>query len=225
MIRGIFFLLVVFASSTVIAQHQQPDTLNRFDEKGRKDGYWEKRDVGDLLIYKGRFDHGRPVGKFIYYYPDTKIEAEIEHSYDGLIHYAKAVTYHHNGKIMSKGTYKEKKKHGKWEYFSPEGKLLSIENYQDGWKEGKTVIYHKNGRIAEEQYWKDGYEDSLWTTYNENGNIIMTRYYTRGKLNGEIKTYYDSGAIKMKGQYKNGEKTGTWIYYEENGKIEEKENY
>ncbi len=218
--------IFIFLFSTMLTYSQvKLDTINRFDENGKKFGYWEKRDNGDILIYKGRFDHGRPVGTFYYYFPDTRLKAEVNHNYVGLSDSAYTITYHHNGKVMAKGVYRDKQKDGLWRYYNDKESLLSQENYDKGWRVGRAEIYQPNGTLAEIQYWKENYEDSVWVSFNENGNLVMERFYVRGRLNGRVTTYYDSGAKKMEGDYKNGDRVGEWIYYKEDGEIKEKVDY
>ena len=220
----IFLILFIFSSLLVFSQ-VEIDTTNRYDVNGKKNGYWQKVDYGDVLIYEGRFDHGRPVGTFNYYFPDTRKKAEISHFAIGMSDSAYAITYHHNGSIMAKGVYRNKQKDGIWQYYNDSEKILSKENYDRGWKVGRAEIYQQNGTLAEIQYWKENYEDSLWVSFNENGNLVMERFYIRGKLNGKVITFYDSGAKKLDGDYINGYRVGKGIYYKEDGEVKRTEKH
>jgi antitoxin component YwqK of YwqJK toxin-antitoxin module len=215
------FLLLV----AVVFSQAKVDTVNNYDNNGKKNGYWEKTDRGGVLVYKGTFNHGAPVGKFYYFYPDQKVRAIMDHYQIGGRDSAYVTTYYHDGEVMAVGVYMDKRKEGKWQYFNKDKDLLMTENYHNGRKEGMAYTYQKDGTYAEVQYWKFGYEDSTWTSYNENGNIVMERNYVRGKLDGKIVTYYDSGVKKMEGFYKRDERTGKFIYYDEDGNVIEEKKY
>src|SRR5690554_1764970 len=79
--------------------------LNQVDEKGRKQGVWMKTydDDHDLIRYKGQFKDNRPVGKFIYYYPNGKVRSIINH--DENSNRSEAYFYHLNEKLIAHGIY------------------------------------------------------------------------------------------------------------------------
>ena len=54
--------------------------LNQVDAKGKKQGEWGKLYEGSRVFeYKGQFVNDKPVGKFTYYYPSSKVKAIIKH--------------------------------------------------------------------------------------------------------------------------------------------------
>lgn len=107
--------------------------------------------------------------------------------------------YYLNGKIKSKGTYKDGKKYGKWEYYFTSGKIE-----QKG-------SYDVNGRFTGE-----------WNWYYENGNLLRREEFRKGIEDGELEEYALDGKLITKGEFFDGEKEGEWFYelndHQEKGK-------
>ena len=97
--------------------------------------------------------------------------------------------YYLTGKVKSKGSYKNGKKFGKWEYFFTNGKLE-----QKG-------TYDSNGKVSGE-----------WNWFYENGNLLRREEFRRGIEDGYMEEYAQDGAIITKGEYFDGEKEGVWFY-------------
>ncbi len=88
--------------------------------------------------------------------------------------------------LEEKGSYKEGKKDGVWEY------------------------YYKNGQIKEKGSFKEGKEDGVWELYYENGQLEYRGSYKKGYWEGVCEQYNDNGQLKYKGSYKDGEMEGVW---------------
>ena len=86
--------LIIF-SVAAFAQNSN-DTLNRTDDKGRKQGYWKKLNEDGVLKYEGTFINDTPTGNFIYYFPDGVVKARSTFYDDGKR--SQTTTYHHTGK-------------------------------------------------------------------------------------------------------------------------------
>ena len=73
---------------------------------------------------------------------------------------------------------KEKKRHGKWLYFSPEGLELSMTMYSHGKKHGHSIVHYPNGSI----YYLGEYEMDekigIWKSYDRNGAITSEKNYS-----------------------------------------------
>jgi antitoxin component YwqK of YwqJK toxin-antitoxin module len=105
-IKNLLSLLLSVAVIMTIEQaysQQDQDTANRSDEKGLKQGYWKKFDEGGLLKYEGRFIDDKPVGEFVYYYPDETVKARSTFFDDGKGSFT--TTFHHTGTKMTEGYY------------------------------------------------------------------------------------------------------------------------
>ena len=107
--------------------------------------------------------------------------------------------YYLNGKLKSKGEYKNGKKIGAWEYYFTNGKIE---------QKGK---YDSNGRVTGE-----------WNWFYENGNLLRREEFRRGLEDGELEEYTADGKVITKGEFFDGEKEGEWFYelndHQEKGK-------
>src|SRR5688572_8816928 len=102
----IILLLAVFALTT--AGYGQEKEKNKTDAKGRKQGYWEKANDKNVLLYTGNFKDNKPVGEFVFYYPSGKVKSVVNHAPDGKT--SRARIYYESGKLMSYGRYTSQKK-------------------------------------------------------------------------------------------------------------------
>lgn len=173
---------------------------NAKDSKGRKQGPWEKTHTNSkALEYKGTFKDDKPVGKFTYFYPSTKVKAVINHMAGGR---AEAYFYHENGQILSYGFYKNLKKDSTWLNFGPSGRISFKDNYLNDSLHGEKVIYFVS---------EDIHDKSIRVSAKMN--------YNQGKLDGPYVEYFDVGTVKVKGTFVNNKRHGTWEEFQPNGKI------
>ena len=112
-------------------------------------------------------------------------------------------TYHDNGQLWRKGTWKteNRTRHGSYEEYYYNGQLNSIGNYKDDEQHGPWESYHRNGQLKDKRTYKDGKPDGLW------------------------ESYHDNGQLKYKGNYRYGEKDGLWNWYYQSGNLEKTETY
>lgn len=180
---------------------------NKIDEKGRKQGLWEKTHPKSKAIqYKGQFKDDKPIGTFYYYYPSKSLQAVIKH--DSKSTRSSASFYHETGVLLSKGIYLNMKKDSIWLNYAPSGRLSSSETYKEDKLNGPKIVYYLSEDL-------------------NNKNLIMASYtnYLNGLVDGEKIEYFDSGLIKLKGTYKNNKKVGVWETNHPNGKLMIQERY
>lgn len=190
-----FFLFFSISNLVGIAQ------INQTDDKGRKQGVWEKKyPNSNSLQYQGQFKDNKPVGIFTYYYPEGQVKAVIEHLKDG--HKSKATFYFENKMMMSDGFYLDQKKDSTWVNYNPEGLVLSIEDFKNDKLNGKKVIYYLEGQLETEKL-----------------NPLSISTYKNDTLNGEYKEFFTSGKLKLIGSYVAGKMEGRWLEYHPNGNI------
>ncbi len=219
-IIGVYILLIM---TTVASAQTGNDTINQVDKDGLKNGYWKKINEKGMIKYTGRFDHGIPVGKFTYFYPDGITKARSEFSDNG--RRTHTITYHHSGKVMSDGYYLDKKKDSLWSYYDNSGAILKVEFYRHNMKEGVWKTYYDNGQVAEEITYKADKKDGPWKTYYPDGTLKLEASHLDGERDGDAKYYYPSGKLEVSGHYKMSVRTGEWFYYDEDGKLIKKEVY
>ena len=196
---------------------QGVDSLNQNDAQGRKHGLWKKYD-GDTLVYRGQFDHGKPMGLFERYYPDGSVQAKITY---GPADKAKAKIYFpETGGLMAEGNYLDQTRDSVWNFYGEDGSLASRETYARGKKQGLTTIYFGDGSVSEEVMYRDDVKNGSWKQYYPNGHLQMEATVVDGiRYEGKFATYYDDGIKRTEGKYVNGNREGSWYEFNDNGSV------
>ncbi|HEX7414079.1 MAG TPA: hypothetical protein VF411_08530 [Bacteroidia bacterium] len=199
-------------------------TKNQTDDKGLKQGYWEKIDTETGKIsYKGTFKNNKPQGIFSYYYKGTdSLRSKSEFRQDGKVAYA---TMYHlaTGKIQAKGKYVSEAKDSLWNFYDERGNLLSTEIYLNGKKNGASKVYYTKGAILEEKSYKNDLPEGAFKQFYEDKRTKAEGAYLAGEYTGKCSWYYPNGMVAAEGFYEKGIKKGVWLYKEQSGKIKEKE--
>lgn len=193
------------------------------NDDGTKQGFWEEyyddhyAKSGEKLIRaKGKYKNSKPVGEWVYYLPDGKIE--IEGSFDD------------TGKKM-----------GLWTWYYPNGNVLIQENYEDGNHEGLYTEYDENKNVIvkgnyvgdkEEGHWIrtnkdfveegkyiDGKREGLWKGFYKNGNVCYECSFNGDNYDGRYSRYWENGKLMEQGKYILGLKNGTWKKFDFQGEI------
>jgi antitoxin component YwqK of YwqJK toxin-antitoxin module len=112
--------------------------------------------------------------------------------------------YHFNGKLWSKGSYKNGKEEGYWEYYHDNGKLWSKGSYKNGEKDGIWEEYWSNGQLDYKGSFKNNLRDGYWEEYWSNGQLWFKGSYKNGEKDGIWERYFGNGQLDYKGSYKNG---------------------
>lgn len=204
----------MFLFSLLFAQNET-DTLNQLDNQGKKHGYWEKSD-GDTIKYIGSFDHGIPIGEFIYYYSSQNIKAKTYYSENGNI--AQATMFFATGTKMAEGKFVNKKREGMWTNYDGHDNIIAEVNYKNGLKSGLCTYYYSEGGKLEEIIFENGLENGLYIQYFLNQTIKMKGFYDQGKFNGTFAFYHPNSQVYNTGEYLQNLRHGDWIMYDEQGK-------
>ncbi len=214
------FVVAIFISFSAFAQ---TDSINKLDEKGLKNGKWEKTESGKI-IYKGQFVHGKPIGKFTYFYDDGKtVKSVSDFSKNGIAH---VITYHFNGKISSQGKFIDKIKDSAWVYFGDNGVKIADEFYIGGKKTGIWHQYdYQTGKLLEEVGYKNDLQHGLMQAWTIQEKLRYKINYKEGKANGPYFVYFSDGTMSEKGVYKNSLKDSVTTYFDQTGKILRKRMY
>ncbi len=195
---------------------------NRTDEKGLKQGYWEKRFNNGKPAYTVTFIDDKPVGAMTRYYFNGNKQVLIQYDEN---QYGVAELFGEDGKLTAKGFYMETIKDSLWSYFSPQGILYTTENYKNGLMHGPTTYYYKDGSVSQEIEWKQGLKDGPWKKYHENGQVKLSSEHKDDKIEGEYIIYFPNGKPEIKGLFSNGLENGTWVVYAPDGKVAYKIEY
>jgi len=191
---------------------------NKKDAKGERDGLWVQqwKDTRNML-YKGKYEHGKPVGMWERYYPDGALAATMNHVQDTTV--IDAVFYHANGGLKaSEGRFLQRKKDGNWRIWNESGKLISDENFKDSLLEGNCRYYFQNGNILKVETYQFGRLEGPFVEYFENGKKKSEGTYHVGDLEGAFKQWFESGVVDCEGKYYKGLQDGMWYYYYSSGK-------
>jgi antitoxin component YwqK of YwqJK toxin-antitoxin module len=152
-------------------------------------------------------------------------------------------SFYQNGKVKSKGTFKDNEPAGLWEYYYESGLLKSSGHIRHELKYGNWKYYYENGNLSTEGTYDAGKKTGDWHYYFEsNPDVVKTEgAYINDKREGPWKfydetgafkaqadfhedkglytEYYTGGAKKSEGLLVEGKSSGTWTYYYENGKM------
>ncbi len=104
-------------------------------------------------------------------------------------------SYYQNGKVKSKGQFKNNLPVGHWEYF------------------------YEHGGFKATGFFVQGQNHGVWNYYYENGNISTSGRYEYGIKSGDWKYFFESTnqLVKSEGAYSNNKREGTWKFYDEKG--------
>jgi len=214
-------LLVFFILTTTASFSQQPDTINKVDEKGLKQGVWKKYHPNGIVRYEGQFKNDKPTGTFKHYDDKGKLSMKVHH----FPNTSYANMYYQTGELKATGKYVNQQKDSTWMYYHDNGHPLAEEFYFNGKREGTWKIFYSNGKIAEEKNYTDNIEHGDWIEYYESGKIKSKSTYDKGRMEGKRYFYYENGLTKILGNYSRDVRHGVWMYYNEDGTTKKKEEY
>lgn len=196
--------------------------LNHTDEKGLKQGPWEKLYANGRPAYKATFKDNNPVGMLTRYYTSGKVKVRIDYGSTG--ESGRAEIFTESGLVMAKGLYRNNQKDSTWVFYytsgAAPGAVSAKEEYKMGAKHGKTTIFYPNGRVAEELTWANGKKEGTWLQFYESGKIKMESGNKNDMMDGPYKYYFENGKQEINGLYKDGLEEGRWTFYKEDGKFD-----
>ena len=189
---------------------------NYTDDKGLRQGYWERKYPDGNIQYHGTFKNDHPVGELIRYFPGGSKMAVMFFCDEG--RRADAQLYYEDANLAARGIYVDEKKDSIWEYFSfYDNYLASTETYDMGKKEGLSAVYYTNGRVAESFWYENDLRNGPWRQYYENGSLRIEAEFENDQRHGSFVFYSSAGRIEMKGYYHRNRMYGEWTFYDEFG--------
>lgn len=141
------------------------------------------------------------------------------------------IEYHDNGKVKSKGDFKNGLPVGEFLYYSESGRLQAKNVFAENGMDVVTEIYSEKGKVVATGFYKNKKRDGEWRYFDENEDVmILVENYSFGVLNGHWVSYYRTGEPQFEGEYKDGIKIGKWVTYDPEGNVisidnHEVENY
>lgn len=192
--------------------------INQTDAQGRKQGPWVRTWAGSQQPrYQGQFKDDKPVGSFVYYGTDGKVESRVDHYPGGTASHGRH--FHPNGKLMAEGRYLGQDKDSTWNYFDKDGLLRSTEQWKAGQLHGPMVTYYPDGKVAESRMFNNGKAAGKAEQYHPNGQPRYLATYVNGEPEGQETYYFPNGNKEIQGNYVNGSRDGGWMYYNEDGTV------
>ncbi|MCG8473973.1 MAG: hypothetical protein MI784_00595 [Cytophagales bacterium] len=158
----------------------------------------------------------------------------------------KYIAYYRNGKIKTKGYYKNNKPALVWREFYESGQVKSEARLAEGVINGLSVVFYESGEIRCKKSYREGMLEGLWSEFYQSGTIKAAGYYKAGKRFGDwfyfgennlaakketyagnrvmVENYYRdvSKQVQSRGLVVNGKKDSTWTYWHRNGAVRAK---
>lgn len=181
------------------------------------------------LAFKGSYRNGKEEGVHRVYDENGNVISSIIYE-NGIVLFEGIVDdqgrkqgpwkeFYTDGKLKSKGEYKDNLKIRKWEYYFTNGKIEQEGSYLRGRAEGEWIWYHKNRQILRQEEYVDGFRDGPFVEYGDTASVITQGSYIEGLKDGEW--IYQLNDYREKGSYFDGLRTGEWTHYQktETGEI------
>ncbi len=195
-----------------------------FTPKDEVEYYWYNDNIGANRT-KGGCGGQLLHGKYLEYYSDGKLKAEINFYLGQKSGLEKQ--WDKSGEISAIYKYSSNKTTYSKE-FDFENKVI-IEWLGEPYSKGSVYNVYNNGlfkNIKFKSEYIDGPAYECITKYFLNGTINKKYYEKFGNLlDSNYIEYHENGKIKAKGKYDAGWKIGEWFYYDFNGMLIAKEKY
>ena len=198
---------------------QVPDSINKTDKNGMKQGHWIKKYPDGHIQYNGYFKDNQPVGAFKRFFENDTIHSVLIYSNNGKE--ANASIYYANGCIASKGKYINQLKEGKWQFYSSiiNGYLVFDEEYKSNLRNGASQKYYPDSSLAEKVSFENDLRNGEWIQYFQNGKICLKANYINGKLDGSFEVFFGNSKPEYIGQYKDDTRDGSWKIFKPDGSL------
>ncbi len=194
----------------------------QINAKEKTDGLHYRTYGKGEIFYAGIFENGRPKANTDFYYYFEKPEGQVM-----TIHHIQAnpdeivaVNYYTNGKKMSEGNYKNKKKEGLWRFYDDTESLTDESEYSNDLLNGVQRLYDDQGNLVRIFHYVNGKKEGEWKEFFKDGTLRAKGSYKNDVQNGEIIFYTPQGAYEIAGNYVNGLMHGNWRKYNKNNELE-----
>lgn len=173
----LFFTFLVFGlfscQKTVKTTYENGQTKEEYtvNDKGEKNGFYERYLENGTLIEESNFVNGLQHGKRRYYYENGNLEFESDYVNDLLT--GKHLTYYDTGELLVESTYKNSEVVGIFKKYYRNGNLEEEVTFVEDLENGPFKEYYENGSIK----WKGNYlngdnEFGIIEQYNIKGELI-----------------------------------------------------
>jgi antitoxin component YwqK of YwqJK toxin-antitoxin module len=214
-IKAIMFkikVLIAFLFLLNTSLFSQDNTaINQHDDKGKKHGIWKKEYSNGQIKYKGKFNHGKPVGTFKRYFPNGNQMAIMHHKSGSEVY---TILFNKQGKKRAEGKYINKKKDSTWVFYGQDGNIVLKEKYDAGKRDGVSVKLYPDGDTSQIITYRNGNKHGIFKQFFPDGNLKLLAQYKNNELNGYVTIFSPEGHKEVEGLYRNNLREGEWVYYE-----------
>jgi antitoxin component YwqK of YwqJK toxin-antitoxin module len=188
----LIFLSFITSGTGQTFQIHNGDTINVVDAANMKQGYWiyfgSMKNLPefkpDQKVEEGTYSNSRKNGTWIKYFPDGKVNSEI--NYTNNRPNGPYKIYYPNGQVEEEGKWVNNRNVGHFtRYYENGEKQQNFEFNQTGKREGRQEYYYENGQLMIEGNWGDGKEDGEIKEYYADGAIKSVKVFNGGTLDAE----------------------------------------
>lgn len=84
----------------------------------------------------------------------------------------KSCSFYEDGNLKWRGTYKDGKMTGKWEFWDDNGNKYCEVYFNNDVYNGSFRSWHANGNLKEAGHYSNNYKTGKWIAYDETGNVL-----------------------------------------------------
>lgn len=106
----------------------------------------------------------------VLYFGSNQVKSE--YTFENGILSGPATTWHLNGKLKMKGSYKDGQLSGSWVFYDEQGRKIMEAGYKANELDGAYTSLYNNGKIKEQGQFSEKEQKGTWAFYNEEGTII-----------------------------------------------------
>jgi antitoxin component YwqK of YwqJK toxin-antitoxin module len=195
-------------------------TRNEVIEETHENGRPKKVRVFSRLLFTGR-DRAM---QYIEYHYNHNLKFRV--GLKGGKFHGSSSSWFLNGKLKSKGTYRQGRREGKWKFFyETDGSLLSRGAYLSGEKEDLWEELWPNGEKRSWGEYSKGKKTGAWITQDSTGRLQNTNSCFEMNDTGSFVSYYRNGSIYKKYTCRKGKNTGAYRVTSPLGMLLEDGNY
>ncbi len=215
------------------------EVLNRYDEKGWRQGFWRAYWPNGKPKWEGKFVDDKRQGIFKEFDANGTLKTMEKFDQDMIQKDAEEVkmlaiknTYHSTGKVSSIGSYsKDGRKEGLFRSFDDAGKPTTAAIFQGDRKmsegevsdvgalQGHWIEYYGTGEKRAEGEYKEGKKDGPWTFFHRGGEVEQKGNYVNGLPQGEWVWFFEGGGRHREERYRKGKEDGTSAEYDSAGTV------
>ncbi len=193
-----FALVLVLSAHCALAQAGTvADTLNRTDDTGRKQGWWQVQAPvankpeyqAGQLVEEGSYTDNKRVGTWKRYWPNGKALSEINY----VLGRPKGAykMWYEDGTPEEEGAWDLNRNTGAFKRWHPNGQLAQDFVFDsNGLRNGDQKYYRENGNLEVEVAIQQGKEEGELKRYHANGDLAETAEFNDGVADaGSFKSY------------------------------------